>query len=47
LPLRRLVAGPERLGGRSVGRGFSLEGMLDSFILRKNVTANLNTPRLQ
>jgi hypothetical protein len=47
LPLRRPVAGPERLGGRSVGRGFSLEGMLDSFILRKNVTANLNTPRLQ
>jgi hypothetical protein len=47
LPLRRPVAGPERLGGRSVGRGFSPEGMLDSFILRKNVTANLNTPRLQ
>jgi len=47
LPLRRLVAGAERLGGRSVGREFSHEGMLDSFILRKNVTVNLNTPRLR
>jgi len=28
-----------------VGREFSLEGMLDSFTQRKNVTVNLNTPR--
>jgi hypothetical protein len=25
--------------------GFSLEGMLDSFTQRKNVTVNFNTPR--
>ena len=29
-----------------IGREFSLEGMLDSFTQRKNVTVNLNTPRL-
>ena len=28
-----------------VGREFSLEGMLDSFTQRKNVTVNLNTPQ--
>ena len=28
-----------------IGREFSLEGMLDSFTQRKNVTLNLNTPR--
>jgi len=28
-----------------LGREFSLEGMLDSFTQRKNVTVNLNTPR--
>ena len=28
-----------------IGREFSLEGMLESFIQRKNVTVNLNTPR--
>jgi betaine-aldehyde dehydrogenase len=28
-----------------IGREFSLEGMLDSFTQRKNVTMNLNTPR--
>ena len=28
-----------------IGREFSLEGMLDSFTQRKNVTVNLNTPR--
>ena len=27
-----------------IGREFSLEGMLDSFTRRKNVTVNLNTP---
>ena len=27
-----------------IGREFSLEGMLDSFTQRKNVTVNLNTP---
>jgi acyl-CoA reductase-like NAD-dependent aldehyde dehydrogenase len=27
-----------------IGREFSLEGMLDSFSQRKNVTVNLNTP---
>ena len=27
-----------------IGREFSLEGMLDSFTYRKNVTVNLNTP---
>ena len=27
-----------------IGREFSLEGMLDSFTHRKNVTVNLNTP---
>jgi acyl-CoA reductase-like NAD-dependent aldehyde dehydrogenase len=30
-----------------IGREFSLEGMLDSFTQRKNVTVNLNTPRPQ
>jgi acyl-CoA reductase-like NAD-dependent aldehyde dehydrogenase len=30
-----------------IGREFSLEGMLDSFTQRKNVTINLNTPRRQ
>jgi acyl-CoA reductase-like NAD-dependent aldehyde dehydrogenase len=30
-----------------IGREFSLEGMLDSFTQRKNVTVNLNTPRWQ
>jgi acyl-CoA reductase-like NAD-dependent aldehyde dehydrogenase len=30
-----------------IGREFSLEGMLDSFTQRKNVTVNLNTPRRQ
>jgi betaine-aldehyde dehydrogenase len=30
-----------------IGREFSLEGMLDSFTQRKNVTVNLNTPRKQ
>lgn len=29
-----------------IGREFSLEGMLDSFTQRKNVTVNLNTPRV-
>ncbi|HBK06021.1 MAG TPA: aldehyde dehydrogenase [Acetobacteraceae bacterium] len=29
-----------------IGREFSLEGMLDSFTQRKNVTVNLNVPRL-
>jgi acyl-CoA reductase-like NAD-dependent aldehyde dehydrogenase len=28
-----------------IGREFSLEGMLDGFTQRKNVTVNLNTPR--
>jgi betaine-aldehyde dehydrogenase len=28
-----------------IGREFSLEGMLDSFTQRKNITVNLNTPR--
>jgi betaine-aldehyde dehydrogenase len=28
-----------------MGREFSLEGMLDSFTHRKNVTVNLNVPR--
>jgi betaine-aldehyde dehydrogenase len=28
-----------------IGREFSLEGMLESFTQRKNVTVNLNTPR--
>jgi acyl-CoA reductase-like NAD-dependent aldehyde dehydrogenase len=28
-----------------IGRQFSLEGMLDSFTQRENVTVNLNTPR--
>ena len=28
-----------------IGREFSLEGMLDSFTQRKNVTVNLATPR--
>jgi hypothetical protein len=28
-----------------IGREFSLEGMLDSFTRRKNVTVNLNVPR--
>ena len=28
-----------------IGREFSLEGMLDSFTQRKNVTVNLNVPR--
>jgi len=28
-----------------IGREFSLEGMLDSFTQRKNVTVNLTTPR--
>jgi acyl-CoA reductase-like NAD-dependent aldehyde dehydrogenase len=28
-----------------IGRQFSLEGMLESFTQRKNVTVNLNTPR--
>jgi betaine-aldehyde dehydrogenase len=27
-----------------LGREFSLEGMLDSFTQRKNITINLNTP---
>jgi acyl-CoA reductase-like NAD-dependent aldehyde dehydrogenase len=30
-----------------IGREFSLEGMLDSFTQRKNVTVNLNTPQRQ
>ena len=30
---------------RGIGREFSLEGMLESFAQRKNVTVNLNTPR--
>jgi acyl-CoA reductase-like NAD-dependent aldehyde dehydrogenase len=30
-----------------IGREFSLEGMLDSFTQRKNVTVNLNAPRRQ
>lgn len=30
-----------------IGREFSLEGMLDSFTQRKNVTVNLNTQRRQ
>jgi acyl-CoA reductase-like NAD-dependent aldehyde dehydrogenase len=30
-----------------IGREFSLEGMLDCFTQRKNVTVNLNTPRRQ
>ena len=30
-----------------IGREFSLEGMLDSFTQRKNVTVNLKTPRKQ
>jgi acyl-CoA reductase-like NAD-dependent aldehyde dehydrogenase len=30
-----------------IGREFSLEGMLDSFTQRKNVTVNLDTPRRQ
>jgi len=30
-----------------IGREFSLEGMLDSFTQRKNVTVNLNSPRRQ
>src|SRR5215813_11628566 len=29
-----------------IGREFSLEGMLDSFTQRKNVTVNLNTPHI-
>ncbi len=29
-----------------IGREFALEGMLDSFTQRKNVTVNLNTPNL-
>jgi hypothetical protein len=33
-PRRRLKSG--------IGREFSLEGMLDSFMQRKNVTVNLN-----
>ena len=28
-----------------IGREFSLEGMLESFTQRKNVTVNPNTPR--
>jgi acyl-CoA reductase-like NAD-dependent aldehyde dehydrogenase len=28
-----------------IGREFSLEGMLDSFTQRKNVTVNLNVPQ--
>jgi acyl-CoA reductase-like NAD-dependent aldehyde dehydrogenase len=28
-----------------IGREFSLEGRLDCFTQRKNVTVNLNTPR--
>ena len=28
-----------------IGREFSLEGTLESFTQRKNVTVNLNTPR--
>ena len=28
-----------------IGREYSLEGMLDSFTQRKNVTVNLNVPR--
>ena len=28
-----------------IGREFSLEGMLESFTQRKNVTVNLDTPR--
>lgn len=30
-----------------IGREFSLEGMLDSFTQRKNVTVNMNVPRLR
>jgi len=30
-----------------IGREFSLEGMLDSFTQRQNVTVNLNTPSRQ
>jgi acyl-CoA reductase-like NAD-dependent aldehyde dehydrogenase len=30
-----------------IGREFSLEGMLDSFTQRKNVTVNLDTPHRQ
>jgi hypothetical protein len=33
------------IDGACIGREFSLEGMLDSFTQRKNVTVNLNTPR--
>ena len=45
---------PQRLNGflarfitlaELFGREFSLEGMLESFTQRKNVTVNLNTPR--
>ena len=32
-------------GGYKQSREFSLEGMLESFTQRKNVTVNLNTPR--
>jgi hypothetical protein len=46
----RLGPGQPGLGqapGHSYGIGeFSLEDMLDSFTQRKNVTVNLNTPRL-
>jgi betaine-aldehyde dehydrogenase len=34
-------------GFKQSGREFSLEGMLDSFTQRKNVTVNINTPRGQ
>jgi betaine-aldehyde dehydrogenase len=45
--------GPGQVPGHSfggykqsgIGREFSLEGMLDSFTQRKNITVNLNTPR--
>jgi hypothetical protein len=42
--MRRCVALGLHIG---IGREFLHEGVLDSFILRKNVTVNLNTPRLR
>ena len=34
-------------GASGIGREFSLEGMLESFTQRKNITVNLNVPRRQ
>jgi acyl-CoA reductase-like NAD-dependent aldehyde dehydrogenase len=41
---REEIFGPVLVKQSGIGREFSLEGMLDSFTQRKNVTVNLNTP---